>query len=160
MSWVKRRILLPIRNALKNGISQKRLAVSLALGITIGLIPLYGITTILVGAIAYAMRLDFYVMQAVHYIVHPIQIALLIPFFKAGNVFIGKNPVDFTFKEYVGLFKDDFWVALGDFWKLNLSAIIIWSLIAIPLSYALYHLFVYSIKRYSYLLVQKPVCKA
>ncbi|HBH50049.1 MAG TPA: hypothetical protein DDX98_15500 [Bacteroidales bacterium] len=158
--WVKRKVLIPIRQALKNGISQRRLAVSLALGITIGLIPFFGITTILVGAIAYALRLDFVIMQVVHYIVHPIQIALLIPFFKAGNFFIGKNDVNFTVKEYIGLFKSDFWLAIGEFWKMNLSAILVWSLLAIPLSYGLYYFFIFSIKRYSYLLLRKPAGRA
>jgi uncharacterized protein (DUF2062 family) len=151
--WIKRRILLPIRLALKNGISQKRLAVSLALGITIGLIPFYGITTILVGIIAVALRLDFVVMQVVHYAVHPVQLLLLIPFFKAGNHLIAKETVDFSVSEYFHLFKSDFWFALNEFWKINLSAIVIWIIIAIPLFIGLYHAFHYSIIRYSHLLL-------
>lgn len=160
MSWIKRRVLLPIRRALKNGLSQKRLAVSLALGITIGLIPFYGVTTLLVGVVAYALRLDFIVMQAVHYIVHPIQIALIIPFFKVGNLFIGDNEVSFTLAEYIALFKSDFWLALSELWKLNLLAIIVWGLIAIPMFYGLYYFFIYSIKRYAHLLIRRPVCTA
>ena len=157
MSWIKRRVLLPIRKALKNGLSQKKLAVSLALGITVGLIPFYGISTLLVGALAYTLRLDFIVMQAVHYIVHPIQIALLVPFFRAGNFLVGSSEVDFTVSEYLALFKADFWLAISDLWKMNLSAIIIWGFIAIPMFYGLYRLFIYSIKRYAHLLVRKPV---
>ena len=128
----------------------------MALGITIGLIPLYGITTLLVGALAYILRLDFVIMQIVHYIVHPIQIALIIPFFKAGTHIAGNKDVSFTVKEYLGLFKSDFWLALSELWKVNLWGILIWSFIAIPLFYSLYHLFIFGIKRYSYLLVRKP----
>lgn len=154
---MKRRVLLPIRNALKNGLSQKRLAVSMALGITIGLIPFYGVSTLIVGALAYMLRLDFVIMQVVHYIVHPIQLALIIPFFKAGGYIIGNQEVSLTIKEYIALFKSDFWLALSEFWKLNLFGIIVWGLIAVPLFYGLYRLFVYSIKRYAYLLVRRPV---
>lgn len=156
-SWVKRRVLLPVRNALKNGLSQKRLAVSMALGITIGLIPFYGISTLIVGLLAYMLRLDFIVMQAVHYIVHPLQIALIIPFFKAGNYFAGNQSVSFSVKEYIALFKDDFWLAVNQLWKLNLLGILVWAMIAIPLFYGLYNLFIYSIKRYSHQFVRKPV---
>lgn len=147
---------MPLRIALKNGISHKRLAVSLALGVTIGLIPFYGMTTLLVGVVAFALRLDFIIMQVVHYIVQPVQIALLIPFFKAGNHFLIKDSVDFTVKEYISYFKADFWMALGDFWKLNLSAIIIWMIIAIPLSYLLYHGFITAIRKYAPLVLRKP----
>ena len=160
MTWIKKRVLLPIRKALKNGLSQKKLAASLALGITVGLIPFYGISTILVGALAYTLRLDFIVMQVVHYVVHPLQLALLIPFFRAGNFLAGSKDVNLTLNEYFALFKSDFWHAISELWKMNLSAVIIWVFIAIPLFYSLYRLFIYSIKRYSHLLVRKPVCKA
>ncbi len=152
--WIKRKVLVPIKRALKNGISQRRLAISLALGITIGLFPFYGITTLLVGAVAWALRLDFLVMQAVHYIVSPIQIALFIPFFKAGNIFINQD-VDFTASSFIALFKENFWHALREFWMINLGAILIWGLVALPLAYGLYHLFIYSIKNFGHLLFLK-----
>jgi uncharacterized protein (DUF2062 family) len=160
MSWVKRKVLIPLRKALKNGVSQKKLAVSLALGITIGLIPFYGLTTILVGIIAYALRLDFIIMQTVHYIVHPLQLILLIPFFKAGSLFVGHHAVDFTVSEYITLFKNDFWLALSELWKANLLAIIVWGFLAIPLFYGLYNIFRYTIKRYAHVLVRRPAYKA
>jgi len=154
-AWFKRRVIIPIRVALKNGISQKRIAVSLALGITVGLIPFYGLTTILVAAIALLLKLDLIIMQVVHYIVHPIQIALIVPFFKAGNFFFSDNTINFTFREYVEFFKADFWLALNEFWKMNLSAIMVWLIISIPLSYLLYRAFFYSLKQYGSLLVRQ-----
>lgn len=154
--WMKKKVLLPIRLALKNGISQKRLAVSLALGITIGLIPFYGVTTLLVGIVAIALRLDFVIMQVVHYVVHPVQLLLLIPFFKAGNLLIAKNTVDFSISEYFALFRENFWFALSELWKINLSAVVVWFIISIPLSYGLYYAFHYSIKRYARVLVRTP----
>jgi hypothetical protein len=154
-NWIRRRVLLPIRIALKGGISQQRLATSLTLGVLIGLIPFYGFTTLLVGIVALSFRLDFVIMQIVHYIVHPIQIVLLIPFLKAGNIFIAKNPVDFTIKEYIVLFKTNFWMALGEFWKLNLSAIIVWFILSIPLFIVLHRMFFLSIKRFAPVILPK-----
>lgn len=158
--WIKNKVIEPIKNAFKSGISHKRLAVSLALGITLGLIPFYGLTTVLVGVVAVALRLDFVVMQAVHYVVHPIQIALIIPFFKAGNFFFPLHGMEFTLKEYIAYFKTDFWLALNDLWKVNLSAIVVWAVIAIPVSYLLYYAFFHSIRRFAPVRVQKPFCKA
>ena len=159
-AWIKNKVIEPIKKALKNGISHKRLAISLALGITIGLIPFYGLTTLLAGLVAVSLRLDFVVMQAVHYIVQPIQIALIIPFLKAGSIFVPSTGVEFTIKEYIAHFKSDFWMALGDLWKINLSAIIIWAVIAVPLFYILYYAFFHSIKRFAPVRVQKPFGKA
>jgi uncharacterized protein (DUF2062 family) len=159
VSWMKRRVLIPVRIALKNGISHKRLATSLALGITLGLIPFYGMTTLLVGFVAIAFRLDFVMMQVVHYIVHPIQILLLIPFFKIGNMLVMQNSVDFTFREYIALFKSNFWMALSELWKLNLSAIVVWGILSIPLFILLYRLFLASLIRFAPVPVRKPFCK-
>jgi uncharacterized protein (DUF2062 family) len=149
MRWLKRKVLLPVKNAIKNGISHKRLAVSLALGITIGLIPFYGITTLLVGILAIVLRLDFVVMQVVHYVVHPLQLILLIPFFKIGSIFVANDSVDFSVKEYILLFKSNFWMAISELWKTNLSAIVVWMVVAIPLFYGLYILFHKTITRYA-----------
>lgn len=158
--WIKRKIVEPIKQALKNRISHKRIAVSLALGITLGLIPFYGLTTLLIGIVAVALRLDFLVMQAIHYVVHPVQIALFIPFFKAGNFFFPFSNVDFTLKEYLAYFKADFWLALNDLWKINLSALIVWAIIAIPASYLLYYAIFHSIKRFAPARAQKHFCKS
>ncbi|QQS50392.1 MAG: DUF2062 domain-containing protein [Bacteroidota bacterium] len=157
MRLLKRKVLLPIRKALKNGLSHRKLALSLALGITIGLMPFYGITTILVGILAYAMKLDFVITQAVHYLVHPLQIALFVPFFKLGNYLVGSGTSNYSFSEVMLLFRENFWMALVELWKLNMLAIAIWGLLAIPIFYGLYRLFIFSIGRYAVLLVRKPL---
>lgn len=156
LNGLKKKLLNPIINALRNGMSQKRLAISLALGITLGLIPFYGVTTVLVGVVAVGLRLDFVVMQAIHYIIHPIQIALIIPFFKAGNFVFNSTTIDFTIREYLAHLKADFWNAISDLWVLNLSAVGVWFLISIPISYLLYKAFFYTIRRYAPALIRKP----
>ncbi len=146
--WTERKFVSPIRTAIKEGISIERLSVSLALGITVGLIPLYGTTTVIVGLIALSLRLNFVAMQIAHYIVHPIQIALLIPFLKMGDTLLKGNEVSFTVHQYIQLFKTDFWATLKDLWLVNLSAVGIWLILSVPLFLALYYLLVYTIRKY------------
>lgn len=154
IALVHSRILAPLKKVIKSGISIKRISVSLALGITIGLIPFYGITTILISVVALSLRLNFVAMQIAHYIVHPIQLALLIPFLKVASHIMPNSDVEFTLAEYVSLFKDNFWHAMQELWLVNLSAVLIWLLISIPLFIGLYYLIRKSIKKYSYLLVR------
>ncbi len=153
--WAKRRFVFPLIKAIKAGISVERLAVSLALGITVGLIPLYGFTTLLVGGIALSLRLNFVAMQVAHYIVHPIQIALLIPFLKMGDAIVKSGDISFTVHQYIYLFKTDFWTALHDLWLVNLSAVFIWSIVAVPLFLLLYYSIRYLCRKH--LLRFKPV---
>jgi hypothetical protein len=148
-SWVRRKLFLPLAKTIRAGISAKKLSISLALGITVGLIPLYGVTTLLVGLIAVSLRLNFVAMQVAHYIVHPIQIALLVPFFKLGDAVIKGSEVSFTVKQYIHLFQTDFGSALRELWLVNLSAVGIWLIVAIPLFVTLYYVMTYTLKKYS-----------
>jgi uncharacterized protein (DUF2062 family) len=137
--WIRRRLIFPFIKAIRAGISVERLAVSLALGITVGLIPLYGFTTLIVALIALSLRLNFVAMQAAHYIVHPLQIALLIPFLKLGDAIMKSADISFSVKQYIHLFRTDFWGAMHELWLVNLSALFIWLIIAIPLFFLLYY---------------------
>ncbi len=147
--WVRRKFIFPLFKAIKTGISRERLAISLALGITIGLIPVYGVTTLLVGTVAVSLRLNFIAMQVAHYIVHPLQLALLIPFLKLGTSLSQSSEVAFSVKQYVALFKTDFWEAMNQLWLANLSAIGIWLVISVPLFVLLYYGLNYTIRKYS-----------
>ena len=160
LRWIKTKIIEPIVKTIKKGISPRKLAISLTLGISIGLIPLYGVSTLIITFLAFALKLDLVVMQAVHYVVHPIQIALFIPFFKLGNLFFSTVTEEITFKGFMLQIKADFWTTLAELWKANLSAILVWGILAIPLSYLLYFTFLHVFKNYYSSLVRKPVCKA
>jgi len=148
VGWAERKFLDPLKKVIKEGISVEKLSVSLVLGLTVGLIPLYGLTTLIISFIALSLRLNFIAMQVAHYIVHPIQIALLIPFLKLGDSVVKDTDVNFSVHQYIGLFKMDFWGTLREFWLINLSAIAIWFIISIPLSIGLYFLIKRAIRRY------------
>lgn len=146
--FLKGRIWQPIVKKIKMGISPKQLALSLSLGIIIGLIPFYGLTTVIVGGIAFGFRLNFAAAQIAHYIVHPIQIALYIPFLKAGSIFYSKDLLPHNIKEFMGQMKTDFLGTMQDFWIANLAAMLLWIIVAIPLGISLFYLFLNMLRRY------------
>jgi uncharacterized protein (DUF2062 family) len=131
--WGGRKVLLPIRKSLSKGTSVEKLSVSLALGLILGLIPLYGLTTVIVAVVAILLRQNFVIMQLTHFLVQPLQLILLVPFLKLGDSLFLKTEYAFTLHQYILLFKNDFWAALNEFWLVNLSAVVIWLIISIPL---------------------------
>lgn len=70
---------------LSQGISPRRLALTLALGFAIGCIPVVGVPTLLCAALAFAFRLNFPVIQAANYAVMPLQLVLIVPFVRLGR---------------------------------------------------------------------------
>lgn len=80
-----RRIVQPILKLLRQGVTPEKMALSIALGIALGVFPAVGTTTILCAAAALALRLNLPAIQIVNYFVYPLQIALLLPFYRAGE---------------------------------------------------------------------------
>lgn len=70
---------------LRQGISPRRLALTLALGFAIGCIPVLGVTSALCVVVAFALRLNFPVIQAANWLAAPLQLMLIVPFVRLGG---------------------------------------------------------------------------
>ena len=70
---------------LRQGISPRRLALTLALGGAIGCLPLVGLPTLLCAGLALALRLNLPAIQAANYAVMPAQLVLIVPFVRLGG---------------------------------------------------------------------------
>ena len=70
---------------LRQGISPRRLALTLALGFAIGCIPVVGLPTLVCAALALLLRLNLPAIQAANYAVMPLQLFLIVPFARMGQ---------------------------------------------------------------------------
>lgn len=93
MQWLRKKVLNPILDQLKQGADPRRLAWSVSLGATLGLFPVLGTTVILCGAAGAALRLNHVALQAANYIVYPGQLALIPFFIRAGEKLTDATPI-------------------------------------------------------------------
>ena len=70
---------------LRQGISPRRLALTLALGFVVGCIPVVGLPTALCAVIALTFRLNQPAIQAANYLAMPFQVGLIVPLVKLGD---------------------------------------------------------------------------
>ena len=70
---------------LRQGVSPRRLALTLALGFAIGCIPVLGLPTVLCAALAFGLKLNLAAIQAANYAAMPFQLALILPFVRLGE---------------------------------------------------------------------------
>ncbi len=70
---------------LRQGISPRRLALTLALGFAVGCIPVVGIPTFLCAALALALGQNLPAIQAANYAIMPLQLVLIVPFVRLGG---------------------------------------------------------------------------
>jgi uncharacterized protein (DUF2062 family) len=83
--FARRRIAAPLLALLRQGATPEKLALSLALGITIGLVPVLGASTALCAVAALVLRLNMPAIQLVNYLLAPLQLLLAIPFLRFGE---------------------------------------------------------------------------
>jgi len=78
---------------LRQGVSPRRLALTLALGFAIGCVPVVGIPTLICAALAIALRLNLPAIQAANYAAMPLQLLLVFPFVRLGGWLFSVGPI-------------------------------------------------------------------
>ena len=83
-----------IKNALLQGISPRKLALTVTLGLIIGILPLLWGTSIICAILALLFGLNQAGIQAANYLAYPLQILLFLPFYRIGGwIFPGGPPL-------------------------------------------------------------------
>ena len=83
-----RNVLILMRNI--SGPSDNK-AVSLTIGIYLGVFPVIGTTTIMCLLAGFLFRLNHFILQTLNILLAPLQLLLVFPFLKAGRVLLFKN---------------------------------------------------------------------
>lgn len=129
-SWFKRWIVTPIANQLTQGVSPDRIALTIAVGLVFGIFPILGSTTLLCALAGIFLRLNQPIVQLVNYIAYPLQLALLIPFYRAGETLFRAGHIPLSIPLLFQRFAADWWQFLKDFGVIALQGITVWALIA------------------------------
>jgi uncharacterized protein (DUF2062 family) len=138
-SFWRRRVVKPIADQLRQGIAPEKIAITVALGLTLSIFPILGSTMLLCGLAALFLRLNQPVIQLVNYFGYPVQLALLIPFYRAGESLFGQPHVPLSIPLFFERLRADVWQFFRDFGLIALEGIAVWCLIAPLLVLALYY---------------------
>jgi uncharacterized protein (DUF2062 family) len=146
-SFFRRRIARPIVELLRQGVTPEKMALSLALGVTLGVFPVLGTTTALCALVAFLWRLNLPAIQIVNYFVYPLQIALLVPFFRAGEKLFGAPHLPLSVSQILAAVHASFWGATRFLWTTIWHAAVAWCLIAPVLVVLAYTILVVLLRR-------------
>lgn len=129
-AWIYRKIVAPIVDLLRQGITPEKIALSIALGVVIGVFPVLGSTTILCAAAAVILRLNLPAIQLVNYLVYPLQLILFLPFLQAGGRITGAARLTLSMKDVFGMIQSDPWALIKMLWSASLGAMAIWTVLS------------------------------
>lgn len=127
-SWLRRRVLDPLLNLLRQGLAPGQLALTVALGVVVGIVPLFGATTVLAALVAWRLRLNIAALQLVTHLLTPVQLLLLPVLLRLGaRVFGGASAQDLSVSAVRHLLATDWRAALRLLWRVELGALALWA---------------------------------
>ncbi|MBZ5607758.1 MAG: DUF2062 domain-containing protein [Acidobacteriia bacterium] len=137
-TWPYRKIVQPIVDLLRQGITPEKIALSIALGAVLGIFPVLGSTTLLCAAAAVVLRLNLPAIQLVNYFIYPVQLILFLPFLQAGSRVAGRAPIALSLTDVFGMLKSAPWSLIKMLWIASLGAMAIWLVVSPLLAAAIY----------------------
>ena len=128
--FMQRKLVRPIIELLKEGVTPEKMALSLALGAALGIFPALGWTTALCAIAALTLRLNLPAIQIVNYFMYPAQIALLLPFFRLGEWLFRAPRLAISVPQIYALIHAGVWNAIRVLWTTTWHAIVVWCILA------------------------------
>ena len=158
--WIRCRILRPLLRQLRGGVTPRRLAWSLALGVVVGINPSVGLTTIVVALLAWTFGLNQIASLIGTHVVAPLHLLLFIPFIELGVYLFHTRRLPLT-RQQIEHLSHHPWRLFHEIWRWEWHALVVWGLvaaIAMPLL-ALYlrRALVVMMRRHKTLLRSRPV---
>ena len=132
------RWLKPIIQLLRQGLSPEKIALTIALGIILGVTPVLGSTVLLCTLAAIVFRLNLLVIQLASTVVYPLQFILLIPFYRLGAWMFGEDASTVSLQGVAALIKAGAGQAVWTLWVVTLHALVAWLALGAVSSVILY----------------------
>jgi uncharacterized protein (DUF2062 family) len=142
MDWLKKRLVEPLLNLLRQGLAPRDLALCVALGVGVGLFPVLGVSTPALTVLALTLRLNLAAIQLVSYAIAPLQLALIIPFMRLGEIVLGSTPQPMTISAAMELLTEGVLFAIVTLWDAIIHATLGWLLIVPVLIFVSYKILV------------------
>lgn len=134
-TWFK-----PVFDLLRQGVSPQKIALTLALGIVLGVTPVLGSTTILCTLAAAVLRLNLPAILLINGLVYPFQLMLLIPFYKCGAWVFGVGTLPISLGTVVTMIRADIGNTIRTLWTVTMHALAVWFVLGAVGSLILYTL--------------------
>ena len=137
--FLHRRLVTPLLALLRQGVTPGKLALSVSLGAAIGLIPVLGVSTALCALAALCLKLNMPAIQIVNYLLAPLQLVLIIPLLRFGELIASAPAFPVTLDSGLALLSQGVVHAVRILATAILHASLGWVVLAPLLTLALYY---------------------
>jgi uncharacterized protein (DUF2062 family) len=133
----------------KQGLAPIELTQSILVAALFSIVPILGVTTILLTVLSVKRKLNLPIMLAISYIMWPIQIVLIVPFINVGEFIFSIPQSHYSVEEIITSFQDSFFGTLSQLSFELLCGFGGWLLTAVPFFVAVYLVSNFLISKFS-----------
>jgi len=119
--WAK-----PFIQLLRQGVSPEKIALTISLGIVLGVTPVLGSTMLLCTLAAVVLHLNLPAIQLVNGVVYPLQFILLIPFYRMGAWMFRADASEISLGGVTALIREGVGHAIRTLWVVTMHALLAW----------------------------------
>ncbi|DAZ92643.1 TPA: hypothetical protein N0F65_009058 [Lagenidium giganteum] len=146
--FFEERLKAPVMKLLKSGASPESIALAMAFGITGGIFPIPGVTTVPVMLAVFVFRLNPVAAMLTNYLCTPLNIATVPVFILYGNSFFGNGDAgDFSVSKFMEDMKTDTLNTLLNFRFTLLNAVYIWLAVLPVATFVIYFILAIVLRR-------------
>ena len=156
LNW-KIKIIHSVAKLLRQGLNPKKLSIVIALGITISVFPILGITTLLCTAISITFNLNLPAIQLANYAAFPLQMILFFPFLKIGERVSNVSLDPLSKVHLIATFDEGLVYAFLKLFDYLMIACLGWALVIIPMFLILYLLLCSILNKYETFMVDLDI---
>jgi len=138
ISFWKRWVIRPIAQQLTQGTSPHKIAQALAFGLTLGIFPIIGSTTLLALLVGIPMKLNQPVLQTFKVLSYPLQWMSVLGFYRLGEMLYGAPHVSLSIPKMMERFFAEPGPFFRDYGMTAVYGITVWCLVAPALLFSLY----------------------
>lgn len=147
-STIHRKLIQPFLDLLKQGVTPEKIALTVALGVSLGVTPVIGSTTMLCTLAAVTLRLNLPAIMLVNGAVYPLQLTLLIPFLRAGAWIFRVEGPKLSIGQIFNLIRTNVWHAIGTLWIATMHALVAWLIAGCLVSSMVYLILAAMLRRF------------
>jgi uncharacterized protein (DUF2062 family) len=135
---LQRYLIQPLLGFLSQGVTPGKLALTVALGVIIGMLPVFGVASLICVALSFSLRLNMAAIQLTHYAATPLQVVLLVPFIRIGGLIFNEPASNLSFGQLYQMFTTDILATFQKLWFTFFLGFLGWVTVSIPVALLLY----------------------
>ena len=126
----RRWVVKPVVAQLAQGTTPGKIAQAIAFGVTTGVFPLLGTTTLLALGVGILLKLNQPVLQVFRELTYPLQLATILLFMRAGESLFGAEHVPLSIPMMMERFFANPGQFIAEFGMIGLYGVVVWLLLA------------------------------